>query len=166
MTKSDIQQLFSYTEWANALVLDAAEKLTREQLHADRQISYGSIFGTLSHMGAAEWLWLDRWRGNSRVGGNVWEEWANSVGTELASLRSEWLKVAEGRQALLASLSDADLLVEQPFKRMNGEEHSLPLGSQMQHVVNHATLHRGQVVGMIRQLGITPPATDYLFYLR
>jgi uncharacterized damage-inducible protein DinB len=35
----------------------------------------------------------------------------------------------------------------------------------MQHVVNHATLHRGQVVGMIRQLGITPPATDLLFYL-
>jgi uncharacterized damage-inducible protein DinB len=35
----------------------------------------------------------------------------------------------------------------------------------MQHVVNHATLHRGQVVGMIRQLGIVPPTTDLLFYL-
>jgi uncharacterized damage-inducible protein DinB len=32
-----------------------------------------------------------------------------------------------------------------------------------QHVVNHATLHRGQVVGMIRQLGIVPPSTDLLF---
>jgi uncharacterized damage-inducible protein DinB len=36
----------------------------------------------------------------------------------------------------------------------------------MQHVANHATLHRGQVVGMIRQLGIAPPSTDMLFYLR
>jgi uncharacterized damage-inducible protein DinB len=35
----------------------------------------------------------------------------------------------------------------------------------MQHVVNHATLHRGQVVGMIRQLGVAPPPTDLLFYL-
>jgi uncharacterized damage-inducible protein DinB len=35
----------------------------------------------------------------------------------------------------------------------------------MQHVVNHATLHRGQVVGMIRQLGVAPPSTDLLFYL-
>ena len=38
--------------------------------------------------------------------------------------------------------------------------------NQMQHVVNHATMHRGQIVGMIRQLGIDPPATDLLFYLR
>jgi len=31
--------------------------------------------------------------------------------------------------------------------------------------MNHATLHRGQVVGLIRQLGIVPPTTDLLFYL-
>jgi len=40
------------------------------------------------------------------------------------------------------------------------------LVDQMKHVTNHATLHRGQIVGMIRQLGIEPPATDLLFYLR
>ncbi|MEP7352919.1 MAG: DinB family protein [Acidobacteriota bacterium] len=34
----------------------------------------------------------------------------------------------------------------------------------MLHVVNHATLHRGQVMGMIRQLGIAPPVTDLIFY--
>jgi len=32
------------------------------------------------------------------------------------------------------------------------------------HIVNHATLHRGQVMGMLRQLGHVPPGTDYLFY--
>jgi len=36
----------------------------------------------------------------------------------------------------------------------------------MQHVANHATLHRGQVVGMMRQLGIAPPSTDLFFFLR
>ena len=40
------------------------------------------------------------------------------------------------------------------------------LVDQMRHVANHATMHRGQVVGMIRQLGIDPPSTDLLFYLR
>jgi uncharacterized damage-inducible protein DinB len=35
----------------------------------------------------------------------------------------------------------------------------------MQHAINHATLHRGKVVGMIRQLGVAPPQTDLLFYL-
>jgi uncharacterized damage-inducible protein DinB len=27
-------------------------------------------------------------------------------------------------------------------------------------------MHRGQIVGMIRQLGLDPPSTDLLFYLR
>jgi uncharacterized damage-inducible protein DinB len=35
------------------------------------------------------------------------------------------------------------------------------------HVVNHSTLHRGQVMGMLRQLGKQPPATDiFNFYLQ
>jgi uncharacterized damage-inducible protein DinB len=32
------------------------------------------------------------------------------------------------------------------------------------HLVNHGTLHRGQVMGMIRQLGIAPPGTDLMRY--
>ena len=32
------------------------------------------------------------------------------------------------------------------------------------HRVNHATQHRGQIVGMLHQLGMKPPATDILFY--
>jgi uncharacterized damage-inducible protein DinB len=31
-------------------------------------------------------------------------------------------------------------------------------------MVNHAALHRGQIVGMLWQLGMKPPATDILFY--
>jgi uncharacterized damage-inducible protein DinB len=31
-------------------------------------------------------------------------------------------------------------------------------------VANHDTLHRGQIVGMLRQLGGKPPATDIVFY--
>jgi uncharacterized damage-inducible protein DinB len=34
----------------------------------------------------------------------------------------------------------------------------------MQHVVNHSSYHRGQVVTLLRQLGKTPPATDFLIY--
>src|SRR3984957_17607743 len=40
----------------------------------------------------------------------------------------------------------------------------LPAWQIIMHVVNHATLHRGQIVGMLSQLGTKPPATDILFY--
>jgi uncharacterized damage-inducible protein DinB len=33
-------------------------------------------------------------------------------------------------------------------------------------VVNHATYHRGQVVTMLRQLGVEPPHTDLVVYYR
>jgi uncharacterized damage-inducible protein DinB len=63
-------------------------------------------------------------------------------------------------------LDESALAAELSFKLLSGDPSSMPLVNQMQHVVNHATMHRGQVVGMIRQLGLEPPATDLLFYLR
>ena len=83
MNLTDIRQLFDYTEYANRLVLDAAEQLTAEQLHQDVKISHGSIFGTLVHMAAAEWVWLERWQGRSPNG--LWK--ADSF-TDLNSLRA------------------------------------------------------------------------------
>jgi len=165
MNISEIRHLFAYTEWANGLVLDAAEKLTKEQLLRDVQISHISILGTLQHMAGAEWIWLERWKGHSPTGQGAWEQWTVARCDNLQQLRNSWRLVSEDRRAYLAGLSDADLPRDLRFTRLNGESYSLPLIEQMQHVVNHATLHRGQVVGMIRQLGITPPATDLLFYL-
>lgn len=53
-----------------------------------------------------------------------------------------------------------------PEDVLSGDPSTMRLSDQMQHVANHATLHRGQVVGMIRQLGVEPPPTDLIFYLR
>ena len=83
----------------------------------------------------------------------------------LQQVRERWQPVIQRRNAYLDGISDADLSRELGYRRFTGEAYSLPLGQQMEHVVNHATLHRGQVVGMIRQLGVVPPSTDLLFYL-
>jgi uncharacterized damage-inducible protein DinB len=166
MIVSEIRHLFVYTEWANALVLDAAEnQLSPEQLLRDVGISHKSIFGTLLHMAWAEWLWLERWHGRSPTSPDAWSQWTIESCDSLQQLRAKWTAMSENRDSYLAGLNDADLPRELRFKRLNGEPGSLPLEQQMQHVINHGTLHRGQVVGMIRQLGITPPATDFLFYL-
>ena len=165
MNVTEIRQLYEYTEWANGLALDSAEKLPDEQLRRDVQISHGSILGTLVHMAGAEWLWLERWEGRSHTGPDAWSQWTVEHCGTLQQLRAKWKPIVDTRRAYIARLTDAELARELSFKRLNGEAHSMPLVQQMQHVVNHATLHRGQVVGMIRQLGIAPPATDLLFYL-
>ena len=70
------------------------------------------------------------------------------------------------RSKYVSELDDAKLTSELAFKLLSGDASSMRLVDQMQHVANHATMHRGQVVGMIRQLGIEPPSTDLIFYLR
>jgi len=165
MTTAEVRHLFAYTEWANARVLEAAEKLPPAELLRDVHISYKSILGTLLHMAGAEWLWLERWHGNSPVGPDVWAGWTADDARSPRQVREQWQPVIQRRNTYLDGISDADLSRELGYRRFTGEAYSLPLGQQMQHVVNHATLHRGQVVGMIRQLGVAPPSTDLLFYL-
>ena len=40
---------------------------------------------------------------------------------------------------------------------MNGEEMQSVFSHMLQHVVNHAAYHRGQITTMLRQLGAPPP---------
>ena len=52
--------------WANHRLMRAAATLSvddfkRDVLHA----SHGGVRGTLVHVMAAEWLWLERWKGVS-----------------------------------------------------------------------------------------------------
>ena len=165
MNLSDIRHLFDYTEWANDLAMNAAANLSPEHLQRDFGISHGSILGTLRHMAGAEWIWLERWHGHSPLGPDAWGPWTVEQCGGLPELRKKWQAISDRRHQYLAAVTDAELPRELGFRRINGDAYSLPLGHQMQHVVNHATLHRGQVVGLIRQSGSTPPATDLLFYL-
>ena len=166
MNLSDIRHLFDYTEWANGLACNAATELADGDLRRDCKISHSSIFGTLLHMAGAEWIWLERWQGRSPVGRDAWSLWTIDSCADLATLQRRWREVIDVRAEFIGALDESRLTSELPFRLLNGDSSSLPLVDQMQHVVNHATLHRGQVVGMIRQLGIVPPATDLLFYLR
>lgn len=166
MNLAEIKKLFSYTEWANELAMAAALKLPDEDLRRDFGISHKSIFGTLLHMAGAEWIWLERWHGRSPAKDEAWSLWTTDSCADLAMLKDRWSEVINRRTQYVSDLDDDRLAVELSFKLLSGDASSMRLLDQMQHVVNHATMHRGQVVGMIRQLGLEPPATDLIFFLR
>jgi uncharacterized damage-inducible protein DinB len=166
MNLADAKNLFSYTEWANELAMEAANNLSDEDLRRDVGISHKSIFGTLLHMAGAEWIWLERWHGRSPAKAEAWLLWTAESCADLAVLKERWGQLVDRRTRFVSELDESRLTAELPFKLLSGDPSSMPLVNQMQHVVNHATMHRGQIVGMIRQLGIEPPATDLIFYLR
>ena len=161
MNIQDIRYLYDYTNWANHLILDAAEAVSVEELMRDRGVSHQSIHGTLLHMLFAEWVWLERWRGNSPSAPLRAEDYP-----DLAAIRRYWQQIEAEYADFLGNLTEASLQANVTYKDIAGNEHRNPLCLLVQHVVNHATLHRGQVVAMIRQLGIKPPATDFLFFFR
>jgi uncharacterized damage-inducible protein DinB len=166
MNLLDIRHLFDYTEWANVLAMNAAAELSEEYLRRDFGISHGSILGTLRHMAGAEWIWLERWHGHSPPKKEAWSLWTEEGCPDLTKLSERWREIVDRRAHFIAELDESRLMADLAFKLLSGDPNSMRLVDQMQHVANHATLHRGQVVGMIRQLGIDPPSTDLLFYLR
>ena len=166
MDLTDITHLFKYTEWANQLAMDAAAKLSEENLRRDVGVSHRSIFGTLLHMAGAEWIWLERWNGRSPAKDEAWSQWTTQSCADLSVLTNRWSEVVDRRWKYVTELDHTRLSSELAFKLLSGDPSSMRLVDQMRHVANHATMHRGQVVGMIRQLGIDPPSTDLLFYLR
>jgi uncharacterized damage-inducible protein DinB len=117
-------------------------------------------------MAGAEWIWLERWNGRSPAKDEAWSQWTTASCPDLATLRNRWMEVVGQRWSYVSEVDDAKLTSELPFKLLSGDQSSMRLVDQMQHVANHATMHRGQVVGMIRQLGIEPPSTDLIFFLR
>lgn len=166
MNLIDARHLFDYTEWANGLALNAAAGLTEENLRRDFGISHRSILGTLVHMAGAEWIWLERWHGHSPPKKEAWSLWTDEACPDLKTLNERWRDVIDRRTSFISELDEPRLMSELAFKLLSGDPNSMRLVDQMQHVANHATMHRGQVVGMIRQLGLAPPSTDLLFYLR
>jgi len=166
MDLTDVRHLFDYTEWANNLAMEAAAQLSDDDLRRDCGISHKSIFGTLLHMAGAEWIWLERWNGRSPAKAEAWSQWTTDSCGDLSTLKERWNNVVQNRTRYVSELDQSTLVNELVFKLLSGDDSSMRLVHQMQHVVNHSTMHRGQVVGMIRQLGIDPPSTDLIFYVR
>lgn len=162
MKVDDIRELFSYTEWANARILEVLEGLSEEQLTRTMESSFPTIRDTWIHIIVAEWIWLCRWKGTSPTAFPSWAENAPSLGVLTKNLRD----IEAERRELLDSVTDDDLLRDLPYRSMKGDPFVNPLHFQMAHVANHSTYHRGQLTTMLRQAGAAPPATDLIVFIR
>ena len=63
----------------------------------------------------------------------------------------------------------SDLMLEHVFQYNNvkGEQFKMPIYQMLHHVFNHSTFHRGQLINMLRQLGIDKvPQTDFSLWVR
>jgi uncharacterized damage-inducible protein DinB len=83
----------------------------------------------------------------------------------VAALEARWSVEDHDLQLFLEDLTDQRLKTRMAFQFVPGQLWEFSLAHLMQHVVNHSSYHRGQVITLLRQLGQTPPPTDLLEFL-
>jgi uncharacterized damage-inducible protein DinB len=157
MTADEARLLVEYHYWARDRLLQAVEALTPDQYTRDMGNSFRSVRDTLVHLYSAEWIWLSRWQGESPAMMLQAEAYP-----DLPSLRQAWDAHRAKLTAFVARLADATLRESIAYRTLDGQPWTQPLWQLLQHVVNHATYHRGQVTTMLRQLGVAPPKSQDL----
>jgi uncharacterized damage-inducible protein DinB len=158
-----IRRLLTYSDWANALVLDCAAQCTDGDL--DRGLEIGPGPGTLRrvlmHTWAGEDTWLRRWREEPDV------PWPNeSEMLPIAELRRRFDVVAAARVPFIASLTPDRLAREQVYRDSKGSLFRATLLDMLLQGITHSTHHRAQAVNVLRRLGRPAPEVDYMMHLR
>jgi uncharacterized damage-inducible protein DinB len=161
MSPEEMVTLYEYNAWADRRSLDAASKLTTEKFVQPLGSSFSSVRDTLTHIYGAEWIWLERFLGNSP---SSFPDLSKFV--DVATLREAWIPQEKRLLDFVGSLSQADLDRVMEYKTMKFGTYSNPMWQSMQHVVNHGTYHRGQVTTLLRQLGGEPILTDLMHFYR
>jgi uncharacterized damage-inducible protein DinB len=107
----------------------------------------------------SEWIWFRRFVGESPQVIFAEEELPN-----LDAIESRWHELDRERRAFIDSLTNEKLPQVFGYENVQGEHWSTRTNTPCQHVVNHSSYHRGQIVTLLRQLGKIPPSTDFLLY--
>lgn len=149
-----------YKEWQTKRLLAAAGALPIYAFELSRGSSHGGIKGTLQHIYGADFVWWRRVHGETLARADV------VLPETLLELEQRWLQLIAEWRKWAASINAEGWNRILEYTMFDGSRRSNPLWQIVLHLVNHGTLHGGQVVAMLRQAGTTPPQTDLLIYYR
>lgn len=161
--KELLLQYANYNIWANKLMIDAMLKL--EEAQVDREIisSFPSLRKTVYHTWSGEFVWVQRLQ---QVAQPVWL--AGTYTGSFAEACQDWQRVSGALAEQVNSYKD-ELALQQlvPYHDLKGNPHATRVCDMLNHVFNHSTYHRGQLVTMLRQLGVSEiPNTDLIAFVR
>ena len=157
-----LKAICAFNLWANTELVNWLKTKPLELMERETPSSFPTISDTLIHIWGAEAIWLERLQKvptlpflSFRFKGTV------------ADVFEGILKNSAAFETYVNGLTEAELHEICPFKLLNGTEDSQMRLHMIQHCMNHSTYHRGQIVTMARNFGLTdPPGTDFIKYLR
>jgi uncharacterized damage-inducible protein DinB len=158
-----VRRLHQHRAWVNGKLIAAAQALTDDHLRKQMPIGQGSIWKSLLHLYAAEYVWIETLQGNEaplvpgdlagKIPGN--QEGEDAI-KSLDELSVKWQALEARWQAYLARLTDADLDQLVYKVTTQGKRSATRRGDILLHVCTHAQYTTAQVINMLRQVGAQP----------
>jgi len=155
-----IRALYDYNEYANDRVLDAAAKLSADDLVRKQGASFDSVEGNLGHVVAAQIAWLQRWT----TGGNTQPTTQLAAISGLEALRRTYERSHSDLRRFLGSLTDDQLEGVLAYTDSRGNAFERVLWQLMLHVANHGSYHRAETAMALTAMGQNPGDLDYVFF--
>jgi uncharacterized damage-inducible protein DinB len=155
-------QFATYSLWANHLLLGVIESLSDEQQRAEVKSSFPSLYKTVLHLLDAESIWWQRIRLQEKI-----VRPSDDFSGDFADLSK--LLQQQNRQWLdwVTNTNEHGLQHEFIYLNSKKERFKQPVYQMLLHLFNHGTYHRGQLVTMLRQLGVEKiPPTDFMVWSR
>jgi uncharacterized damage-inducible protein DinB len=149
-----LRREFAYDEWANREVLNAIRSAGVENQPANNR-----SLQLMSHIMAAERLWLDRLKQQPQSV-PVWPE------PDLAQCEAQAAELGGLWLEFLDLITAGDVSQSITYKNSKGEQWSSTIVDVLTHVVLHSAYHRGQIATHMRASGQTPAYTDFIHGVR
>jgi uncharacterized damage-inducible protein DinB len=160
--KEVLQQLSAYNVWANQLLLAAIELLPEEKQRQQLVSSFDSLYTTVLHMLDAESIWWQRVKLQERI----IRPSENFMGDMKELSR---LLMHQSRQWNEWVMQAQEHMLQHVFKYQDSRRESFkqPISYALLQVFNHGTYHRGQLITLLRQVGVEKvPNTDFISWTR
>ena len=156
--KNIMSNYADYNLWVNQQFVNWLSPKSDELLYAEVPSSFSTIMKTLDHIWSTEEYWFSVISETSLLEKKLERELSKEE--IFSGLLNSSKKLAD----FINSLSEEDLVKK--VKIINPWfECELPISDYLLQVINHGTYHRGQIVTMGRNIGITDASnTDYNFY--
>ncbi|TFL14798.1 damage-inducible protein DinB [Pusillimonas caeni] len=165
ISKEQIRLLARYNQWMNEKVYKASSELSDQERKADAKANYKSVHSTLNYLLWADYVWLGRFTENTPlakeypkgpIGVDLYADWAvlQAARQDMDNDFLEWSQhVSEGW--LAADYSWHSVLTDKTITK--------PAWLLVTHLFNHQADHRGQVITMLKQHGVSAGDSDLLF---
>ncbi len=146
---------------------DWLSKADSAQWHLPIESSFTTIELTVCHLWNAEHGWLNTlkkepWGQAVPISPKIHTSQYDHSPTQQEILAG-FNQCSEQWNAYVANLNEEQLL---DTRLLGADKKPILVADIIQHVLNHATYHRGQLITMGRQAGLqSPPRTDYIYYI-